>query len=80
MSSIFYIKLQNNPGLVPEQKHLHGRHFPARTQPGNVTTGIRVIFCLFPVFVLLLNYIPFRRYDLTAEKFEEIKRSIRRGR
>ena len=45
-------------------------------QGANVATGIRVAFCLLPAAALLLSYIPFGAYDLTEEKFEEIKRKI----
>lgn len=45
-------------------------------QGENVATGIRVAFCLIPAAALLLSFIPFGAYDLTEEKFEEIKRKI----
>ena len=48
-------------------------------QPGSVETGIRVVFCLFPGLMMLLSFIPFRKYDLTEEKFEEIKQRISAG-
>jgi glycoside/pentoside/hexuronide:cation symporter, GPH family len=45
-------------------------------QPESVSTGIRLVFCLFPTIMLLLSLIPFSRYTLTEEKFEEVKRLI----
>ena len=45
-------------------------------QGANVATGIRIAFCLLPAAALLLSYIPFGAYDLTEERFEEIKRTI----
>jgi glycoside/pentoside/hexuronide:cation symporter, GPH family len=48
-------------------------------QPESVETGIRIVFCLFPAFTLLLSYLPFSRYDLTEERFKEIKRLIDRS-
>ncbi|MCP4753261.1 MAG: MFS transporter [Proteobacteria bacterium] len=48
-------------------------------QPESVDTGIRVVFCLFPGLMMLISFIPFRKYDLTEEKFEEIKRKIGAG-
>lgn len=48
-------------------------------QPESVALGIRVVFCLFPALALLLSFIPFGRYDLTEERFQEIKRMITRA-
>ena len=48
----------------------------AEAQPKSVELGVRLIFCLFPALVILLSFIPFFRYNLTEEKFEEIKRKI----
>lgn len=45
-------------------------------QPESVVTGIRIVFCLFPAFALLLSFLPFARYDLTEERFKEIKKII----
>ena len=45
-------------------------------QPESVELGIRIVFCLFPAFTLLLSFFPFARYDLTEERFKEIKRII----
>lgn len=42
-------------------------------QPESVETGIRIVFCLIPALVFLLSFLPFTRYDLTAERFKEIK-------
>lgn len=45
-------------------------------QPESVETGIRIVFCLFPAFIILLSFLPFARYDLTEERFKEIQRAI----
>lgn len=64
------------PGIMGFSLSLSG--FTAgETQPAGVALGIRVTFCLFPAAALLLSYIPFSRYDLTEDKFEEIKKAIR---
>ncbi len=63
------------PGIMGFALALSG--FSADGPQGeNVATGIRVAFCLLPAAALLLSYIPFGAYDLTEEKFEEIKRTI----
>lgn len=46
------------------------------TQPESVETGIRIIFCLIPAAVVVISFIPFSKYELTAERFDEIKRQI----
>jgi GPH family glycoside/pentoside/hexuronide:cation symporter len=51
-------------------------------QGEHVETGIRLIFCVFPALAVLISFIPFLKYELTAERFEEIKKEIankRRG-
>lgn len=45
-------------------------------QPDSVATGIRIVFCLLPALIVLLSFIPFNRYDLTEERFKEIKAVI----
>ncbi len=63
------------PGIMGFALALSG--FSAGGPQGeNVATGIRVAFCLIPAAALLLSFIPFGAYDLTEEKFEEIKRKI----
>jgi Na+/melibiose symporter-like transporter len=49
----------------------------AAEQPESVVTGIRVVFCLFTAAMLLLSLIPFNKYELTEERFEEIKQMIK---
>ncbi|MBI9084367.1 MAG: MFS transporter [Desulfobacterales bacterium] len=49
----------------------------AGLQPESLATGIRLVFCLFTAAMLLLSLIPFRRYELTETRFEEIKQLIR---
>ncbi len=46
------------------------------SQPDSVEVGIRIVFCLLPALLLLFSYIPFNRYDLTEERFTEIKQII----
>ncbi len=47
-------------------------------QPESLTIGVRVIFCLFPAAMILLSFLPFRKYTLTEEEFERVKASISR--
>lgn len=42
-------------------------------QPESVEIGVRIVFCLFTAFMILLSLLPFYKYDLTEERFEEIK-------
>ena len=48
-------------------------------QPESLVTGVRVIFCLFPAAMILLSFIPFRKYPLTEEEFEKVKAKIAQG-
>lgn len=45
-------------------------------QPESVAMGVKLVFCVFPAVMIFLSFIPFSRYGLTEEKFEEIKRVI----
>jgi GPH family glycoside/pentoside/hexuronide:cation symporter len=45
-------------------------------QPESLATGIRIVFCAFTALMLLISLIPFRKYELTEARFEEIKRLI----
>jgi GPH family glycoside/pentoside/hexuronide:cation symporter len=45
-------------------------------QPESLAIGVRVIFCLFPAVMILLSFIPFRKYPLTEEEFEKVKARI----
>lgn len=66
------------PGIMGFALALSG--FDAGGPQGpNVETGIRVAFCLLPAAALLLSYLPFSRYDLTEQRFEEIKKTIAAG-
>jgi len=49
------------------------------TQPETVSTGVRIIFCLFPAAMVLLSFFPFSKYTLTEEEFEKVKSQISRG-
>lgn len=48
-------------------------------QPESVEVGIRIIFCLFTALMILISLLPFYKYDLTEERFEEIKRMIQQS-
>ncbi len=63
------------PGIMGLALALSGFSADGPQGPG-VETGIRVAFCLLPAAALLLSYIPFGAYDLTEERFEEIKKTI----
>ena len=47
-------------------------------QPESLDIGIRAIFCLFPAAMILLSFLPFRKYTLTEEEFERVKAQISR--
>jgi GPH family glycoside/pentoside/hexuronide:cation symporter len=66
------------PGIVGFALSLSG-FVRGDAQPESVETGIRIVFCVVPAVMLLLSLIPFSRYDLTRERFEEIKGIIRKG-
>lgn len=66
------------PGIMGFALALSGFDAAGPQGPG-VETGIRVAFCLLPAAALLLSYLPFSRYDLTEERFEEIKKTIAAG-
>lgn len=63
------------PSIIGFTLSLSG-YIDAAEQPESVVTGIRVIFCLFTAVMILLSLIPFRKYELTEERFEEIKQMI----
>jgi sugar (glycoside-pentoside-hexuronide) transporter len=48
----------------------------ASMQPESVEVGVRIIFCLFTAGMILISLLPFYKYDLTEERFEEIKLMI----
>ncbi|NHZ84414.1 MAG: MFS transporter [Planctomycetia bacterium] len=48
----------------------------SEVQPEGVAMGVRIVFCLFTAFMILLSLLPFYKYDLTEERFEEIKLMI----
>lgn len=64
------------PGIVGITLSLSG-FISAGEQPESLATGIRAVFCVFTAAMMLLSLIPFRRYELTEERFEEIKQLIR---
>ena len=45
-------------------------------QPESLNIGVRAIFCLFPAAMILLSFLPFRKYNLTEEEFERVKTRI----
>ncbi len=51
---------------------------PEGPQPESLNIGVRAIFCLFPAAVILLSFLPFRKYTLTEEEFERVKAHISR--
>ena len=48
----------------------------ASVQPESVEIGVRIVFCIFTALMILISLIPFFKYDLTEDRFEEIKRMI----
>jgi len=48
------------------------------SQPESLNIGVRAIFCLFPAAMILLSFLPFRKYKLTEEEFERVKAHISR--
>jgi len=48
----------------------------ASSQPESVEVGVRIVFCLFTSLMILISLLPFFKYDLTEERFEEIKLKI----
>ena len=48
-------------------------------QPDSVEFGVRIVFCLFTALMILLSLVPFYKYDLTEERFEEIKLMIQQN-
>ena len=45
-------------------------------QPESLNVGVRAVFCLFPAAMILLSFLPFRKYNLTEEEFERVKAQI----
>jgi Na+/melibiose symporter-like transporter len=64
------------PGIVGFALSLSG-FVAAGEQPESVSLGIRIVFCLLPASMMLLSFVPFHKYDLTEERFEDIKNKIR---
>jgi len=48
-------------------------------QPDSVEVGVRIVFCLFTALMVLLSLVPFFKYNLTEERFEEIKVMIQQN-
>ena len=42
-------------------------------QPESVALGVKLVFCVVPAIMIFLSFIPFSKYELTEERFEEIK-------
>lgn len=42
----------------------------------SVVTSVRIVFCLFTGAMIVLSLLPLAKYELTEERFEEIKRLI----
>ncbi len=49
-------------------------------QPSSVSAGIRIAFCLLPPAMVLLSFVPFSRYGLTEEAFEQLRGAKGTGR
>jgi len=45
-------------------------------QPESLNVGVRAVFCLFPAAMILLSFLPFRKYNLTEAEFEKVKVQI----
>ena len=67
------------PTIVGFALSLSGFVADAPQQVSSVSLYIRIVFCLVPPVLLLLSFIPFGRYDMTEEKFVEIRRKIDSG-
>jgi GPH family glycoside/pentoside/hexuronide:cation symporter len=63
------------PGIVGITLSLSG-YVSSGEQPESIATGIRIVFCVFTAAMLFLSLIPFQKYELTEERFEEIKQLI----
>ena len=48
-------------------------------QPNSVEFGVRIVFCLFTALMILISLVPFYKYNLTEERFEEIKLMIQQN-
>jgi GPH family glycoside/pentoside/hexuronide:cation symporter len=49
-------------------------------QPDSVSFGVRVVFCIVTGVALLISFLPLGKYELTEERFEEIKKLIAKKR
>ena len=49
-------------------------------QPESVEFGVRIVFCVFTAVMILFSLLPFYKYNLTENKFEEIKLKIQQNR
>ena len=65
------------PGIMGLMLSRAGFIVSADVQPDSVETGVRIVFCLLTALMMLISLIPFYKYDLTEERFEEIKQLIR---
>ncbi len=64
------------PAIVGAVLSASGFAKDAALQSDAVVLGVRIAFCLFPPAAILVSLLIFRKYNLTEEKFEEIKREI----
>jgi Na+/melibiose symporter-like transporter len=64
------------PAIVGFALSLAGFVKGSEIQPDTVAVSVRIVFSLFTSFMLIISLIPFSKYELTEERFDEIKRLI----
>ncbi len=64
------------PAIVGFSLSLAGFVKGSEIQPETVAISVRIVFSLFTSLMLIISLIPFSKYELTEERFDEIKRLI----
>jgi glycoside/pentoside/hexuronide:cation symporter, GPH family len=64
------------PPIVGFALGLSGYIPKSMLQPESLNIGVRAVFCLFPAAMVLLSFLPFSKYTLTEQEFENIKARI----
>ena len=64
------------PAIVGFALSLGGFIKGSEIQPDTVAVSVRIVFSLFTSLMLIVSLIPFGKYELTEERFDEIKRLI----